>query len=350
VPLATVMILNSHAVLLAFVGLLRLTLGLLVLVLGVAAWRAARRPTTPDDRDFLAGRFYLLFLMALLLLGLNLVSWPLLYLLLQSYVPEFPGVMCIYGVTRIGEGSTGPARHLPDLLRLLQATKPALVFVGGGWFVLYLLNRRCTTAPLLPRLLVALLPLGALAVADAAAELAYVAIPKAEEVPTGGCCTGGGPDDERFVPKAWADPSLRPWLYAAFYGGTGVLVLALFAVTRHPGGVSGPTGLTLLFLGAVVVSAVGSVFLVDVAAPAILRLPYHHCPYDLVPRAPDAIAAVTLFVAGGFFLGWAWIARFLGQGAETAELIPGLVTGLLRLGLWSYLAAMVMVSLELVLA
>jgi len=343
------MILNSYAVLIAFVGLLRLLLGLLVLFLGVAAWRAARRPANAGDRDVLADRFYLLFLMALLLLGLNLASWPLLYLLLQSYVPEFPGVMCIYGVTRIGEGSTGHARYLPDLVRLLQITKPALVFVGGGWFVLYLLNRRSQTAPLLPPLLLLLLPLGALATADAVAELAYVAIPKAEEVPAGGCCTGSGLNDDRFLPTGFTTESARPWLVAGFYGWTAVLILALFAATRARS-FSGRTGLTLLFLGAVAVSVIGGVFLVDVFAPAVLKLPYHHCPYDLVPRAPDAIAAVTLFAAGGFFLGWAWIVRLSGRAPETEPLVPAMVGGLLRLGLWSYLAAVVMLSLELALA
>src|SRR5262245_51215368 len=132
------MILNSYAVLAAFVAVLRLLLSLLVLGLGVAAGRAA----APDAREAREGRGYLVFLLAVLLLVLNLASWPLLYLLLQSYVPEWPGVMCIYGVTQIGTDSLGPSRYLPDLLRLLQLTKPALAFAGGAWFVLYLLNRR----------------------------------------------------------------------------------------------------------------------------------------------------------------------------------------------------------------
>ena len=67
-------------------------------------------------------------------------------------------------------------------------SKPALVFAGGAWFVLYLLNRRTRTAPLLNRLFVVLLPLGALAAADAVGELAYVAIPKKEILPPAGCC------------------------------------------------------------------------------------------------------------------------------------------------------------------
>src|SRR5689334_1488425 len=111
------MILNANAVLDAFVGLLRLGLGLLVLALGIAAWRTWRgRADVPEERKALEDRCYLLFLMGGFLLCLNVAAWPIFYLLLQSYVPEWPGVMCIYGVTRIGSGSLGASRFLPPLV------------------------------------------------------------------------------------------------------------------------------------------------------------------------------------------------------------------------------------------
>src|SRR5262249_16054841 len=133
----------------------------------------------------------LLFLLAFLLLGLNLAAWPLLYLLLQSYVPEWPGVMCIYGVTQVGTGSLGASRFLPELLKTLQVTKPALVFGGGARFVLYGVNRRTVAAPVLGRVLLALTFLGLFAELDATAELAYLAIPKKEEFLSAGCCSVG---------------------------------------------------------------------------------------------------------------------------------------------------------------
>ena len=78
---------------------------------------------------------YLMMTLALVLLGLGLASWPLLYLLLQSYVPSWPGVMCIDGVTRIGTGSLGASRFLPGLLTALQVFKPLLMLMGGAWLV-----------------------------------------------------------------------------------------------------------------------------------------------------------------------------------------------------------------------
>ena len=107
------MILNSYAILDASLSLLRLALALLAVGLGVTAWRTGRHLLSTEGRQGLEDRSYLLALVGLLTLGLNLISWPLLYLLLQSYVPQWPGVMCVYGVTRIGTGSAGPSRFLP---------------------------------------------------------------------------------------------------------------------------------------------------------------------------------------------------------------------------------------------
>ena len=125
------MILNPYAVLALALSLLRLAVALPVVGLGVRAWRAGRVEFATDARTGQEDRNYLLYLLGLLVLGLGLGSWPLLYLLLQSYVPEWPGVMCVYGVTRVGTGSPGPSRFLPPLLQFLQLAKPALVFGGG---------------------------------------------------------------------------------------------------------------------------------------------------------------------------------------------------------------------------
>jgi hypothetical protein len=347
------MILNGYAVLDVFISALRLGLGLLILWLGFFAWRAwSRRAAAPDDITALENRSYLLFQMAGLLLALNIVAWPILYLLLQSYVPEWPGVMCIYGVTQIGSDSLGPGRFLPPLLKTLQTTKPALVFLSGAWFVLYLVNRRTRTAPLTGRLLVVLLASGLLAVGDAAAEIAYVTLPKKEEFASG-CCTeafDGASRASRFLPAAFVGDAEARYLYAAYYTVNVGMVLALGGyrwVSRH----QAPKGwLPALLLGAVVSLVVNAVFLVEAAAPRLLRLPYHHCPYDLIPKAPESLVAVALFLAGSFFVGWACVAAWLGNSAETRPFLPEVVRRLLYFAFFGYLGSMVMLSLELALA
>jgi hypothetical protein len=172
-------ILNAYAVLDAFVSLLRLGLGLLAVWLALAAWKTWRQAApAPEARKALEDRCYLLYLLGGLSLALSVLSWPTFYLLLESYVTEWPGVMCIYGVTRVGAGSVGSSRFLPPLLTALQTSKPLLVFLSGAWFVLYLINRRTRTAPLTGRVLLLILTAGLLGCADAAAGLAYLSIPK----------------------------------------------------------------------------------------------------------------------------------------------------------------------------
>src|SRR5262249_46969164 len=156
-----------------------------------------------------------------------------------------------------------------------------------------------------------------------------------EVFPPAGCCTVAFDEGvARFLPQGiWG--AGRSGLYAACYGSSAVLILALFAATRRGHAPPGPRGLALLLLRGVVALAAFGVFLIDVAAPVLLRLPYHHCPYDLIPQVPEAVAAVTLFLGGCFFLGWACVARWFGHSPETEPFLPGAVRGLLRLSLWA---------------
>jgi hypothetical protein len=340
------MILNAYAILDGSVTLLRMGLALLVVVLGVAAWRR-RRATSSADGKVLEDRGYLLFLLALLLLFLNAASWPLLYLLLASYVPEWPGVMCVYGVTRVGAGSQGPSRFLPGLLQALQALKPLLVFASGAWVMLYLANRRTATSPLTGRLLVLLVGLGLLAGVDSAAEAAYLAIPKQEEFLSAGCCTAPAADPDRFLPASATGEDGRSWLAAAFYAVTGGMILGLFVLVQKMSKRQTPRGLAPLLLGALGALAVGGLFLVDVVAPALLRLPHHHCAYDLLTRAPESVLAVVSFLGGTFAVGWACVTAWFAACPETRPHLGGQVRGLLVLAFFGYLGSVVMVSVEL---
>lgn len=331
------MILNPYAILDAFLTLFRFGLGFLVLLLAFSLWRQSHS-LSPEARTHLENRCYLAFSLAGLLLFLNLASWPLLYLLLQSYVPEWPRVMCIYGVTRVGTGSLGPGRFLPALLVTLQVLKPALVFASGAWMTLYLANRHTPHSPLLSRVLVALLAVGLLAVADATTEAAYLILPKKEEFHSAGCCTAVF-DDNRNVPAAIL-PNDRPLVWTAYYLFNAVLIVNLYLNVRQ-----GIACLGLLLCGAILTTVASAVFLLDVAAPTLLRLPHHHCPYDLITRAPEAVVAIVSFLAATLAVGWAWIAGRFADCAPHVDLIHKLQV----LALFGYLGSITMITIGLAL-
>jgi len=344
------MILNAYSVLDGFLSLLRLGSGLLVIVLAIFAWSQWRRAAIPGQRQMLEDRSYLLFLLSFLLLGLNLASWPLFYLLLQSYVAQWPDVMCIYGVTKVGSGTIGPSRFLPGLLEALQFSKPALVFLTGGCCVLYWINRQSHTAPLFGRMVLGLLALGILDVADAGAEITYLVIPKKEEIPPSGCCTApfdaGSPS--RFLPTALMDANSHALLYAAYYGVNFGMVLLLFASIRSMRPLAWRNLLPLL-AGAGLSVLVNGVFLLEIAAPRMLDLPDHHCPYDLVTKAPESLVGVALFLGAVFCVGWSFLARCLGQSSETASFVPEVVRSLYACAIFGYLVSLALISTELVL-
>ena len=343
------MILNAYAVLDAFLSVLRPGLGLWLVVLTFSAWRMwINSENALENRKHLEDRCYLVFALAGLQLGLNVVSWPLFYLLLESYVPQWPGVMCIYGVTRIGTDSIGPSRFLPGLVSTLQISKPALVFLSGSWFVLYLLNRATRTAPLTGRVLVLVMAAALLGVADAAAEGAYLVIPKKEEFLVAGCCTDVLNDSGhggRFLPPD-EEEKITPWLYAGYYSINAGLLLGLgYYGWRERRATKGWLVLLLLLGGLCLFT--NAVFLIEAAAPRLLHLPYHHCPYDLVPKAPESLVAVALFLLGSFAVGWACLTAWLGDISESVALLPAMVGQLLRLGFFACLGSLVIMSLEL---
>jgi hypothetical protein len=375
------MILNAYAVLDAFLALLRLGLAGLVIFLGFSAWRQWRRASTSEARGAVEDRGYLLLLLGVVLLFVNLASWPLFYLLLDSYVPEWPGVMCIYGVTQIGKGSEGPSRFLPGLLKTLQLLKPILVFASGAWGMLYLANRRSPHAALTSRVLLVLVGVGVLAGVDALVEGAYLRIPKKEEFLSNGCCTASlDSEADRFLPSAVFGENSRTWLWTAYCVANVVMIAGLFAAVRQAP--SSPTSnpsppaplpeaergekatppprfgegvggrgytLALLLIGALVALPVSTVFLIDVAAPTLLRLPHHHCPYDLLPRAPESVLAIVSFVVGTFAVGWACVTAWFADCPETRPFLGEQVRKLLVFGLFGYLGSAVMLVVEMAL-
>lgn len=341
------MILNAYAVLDLFFCTLRLLAGTLLLALGFASLRSICRSTS-SNQQIIDERGHLLSLLTFLVLVLGVVSWPLFYLLLQSYVGQWPDVMCIYGVLHIGQGSLGSRRFLPSLLMALQLVKPALVFVTGGWLVLYLINRQTPTASLHGRVLAFVIAAGALAAADAGCEGAYLAIPKKADYLSSGCCTvASEPSSDDSGPRAicpdWAEPFV-PEAYLTANIGMIYLLIRPSGKFNHP---LSARRLALIALAGMATALITMLFVIDIAAPVLLHQPDHHCPYDLASMAPLSILALAAVALGAFSAAWAWVAASIGANEESQSYVAPLVSSLLRLSALAYAASLIIMTAEL---
>ena len=69
-----------------------------------------------------------------------------------------------------------------------------------------------------------------------------------------------------------------------------------------------------------------------------------------MPRAPESLLAVALFLCGCFAVGWAAVAGLFGGGKESRSFLAETVGRLLRLAFLGYIGSMVMLTVELALA
>ncbi|HJT31125.1 MAG TPA: hypothetical protein VJ783_03585 [Pirellulales bacterium] len=339
------MALNGYVVLSAFFSVLGLATA--VATVGLATSTLLRmRLTAWRGEQHVEDRVYLTIQLTYALLGLTLASWIVLYLLLETFVPLWPGAMCIYGITQIGEGSRGVTGWLPSLVIAMQAMKPLVAFAAGAALVLYRLYRRSGVSELLPRVLCALLVVALLGTVSSAAELAYLSIPKLDIPVNSGCCSAAAVDADAIAPPS----SDERWLTPVYYGCHLLMAWLLWPRRGQAGGLIAYGRLAAGLLLSLLTLVVAGRFVVDVAAPALLHLPYHHCLYDLVADVPESGVALGLLLWGTCCVGWACVAGWLGRSAATEALVAAEARHWQSCAMLGYLGTAAMFSVELWLA
>lgn len=338
------MVTSGYATLAGFLAIVELVAAVWAMFVGARSLLPANADHD-DAVERLEARTYLAGLLAYLLLGASLLSWLVFYFMLDSFVPQWKGAMCVYGVTQIGAGSYGIHRWLPRLVLLEQTLKPLLIFTTGAALVAYRYYRRQGTRTLLPQVALLLLLTAALAALDATAELAYVAIPKRESLPNSGCCSAAALAHE---PSARANPhEPRQWT-TAFYASQTLMVLLVLGASAAGKATFLRRG-WLLLLPAGMTLAIALEFFAHVASPALLHLPYHHCIYDLVARVPESAVALLLFFAATCCVGWSAVVSGLARREASAE-PSGEARRLLAWSLLGYVGSTAMISFNLWLA
>ena len=219
--------------------------------------------------------------------------------------------MCIFGVTQVK----------PGLTRLLEFLKPIIFFLIGGWLILHLLDRSTKTSPLIRRKLLLLSIIGLFVLVDAFGDILLMVGIAPESLVS--CCTTVtdiSSRPTRTTPVAFFGPEYARPLQVLFFithlaliGFVGVSLK--FKIFRRP-------ILGLLFLFSLLNAMLFLLSQIEVFAPAMMHLPFHHCVYCLWQYVPDSIAMYLFFILGTFSVGWGFTTDLFGKIGEASDLLP----------------------------
>lgn len=354
------MILNAYTVISLFVAVLTGVITLTVSVLTIRIFKRQGKPSI-EERTWIEERSYLLLLMATVVLSVRLLSLPLFYITLQSYVPYIRGAMCIFGVTQVQPLFSG----------IIQVYKFLVFFLIGGWLLLHRLDTASETAPLARRKLIIILVVSLLVAIEGVMDIAYFTnFNVSIDV---GCCTTVFDLPDRgtaMIPASLLGEGYMRYVLPLYYISNITLILVLglsyrrFSLNgrRDKGDSAGITkgidvqwpGTTgIILISGLILSLINSVVTViaffEVIAPEIMGIPYHHCIYCMWQYSPHSILITALFVAGTFSPVWALILYLLGRHRETDKPLRRYVTSLYLLAILTLGSSLLMITANLLL-
>ncbi len=305
------MILNALSITMIFIGVLSVLLTIWGGISSLVLYRKWGKSSTPEERSSLENCSYLVLLIMVIVLLIRLINWPLFYFTLQSFISDVEGAMCIFGVTQVK----------PGLTRFLEFLKPIIFFLIGGWLILHLLDRSTKTSPLMERKLLLLSIIALFILIDSFGDLFLIIRIRPESLVS--CCTTitdilNRPT--RTTPEALFGPEYSYPLQILFF----ITHLALigfvgaslkFKIFYRP-------ILGLLFLFSILNTILFLLSQVEVFAPAMMHLPFHHCLYCLWQYVPDSIVMYSLFILGTFSVGWGFTTDLFGKIGEASDSLP----------------------------
>jgi hypothetical protein len=319
-----------------FVGALSVLLAIWGGISSLVLYRKWGRSSTPEERTSLEDRSYLVLLIMVIVLLIRLINWPLFYVTLQSFISDIEGAMCIFGVTQVK----------PGLALFLEFLKPINFFLIGGWLVLHVLDRATKTSPLMKRKLLLLSILSLFVLIDSLGDILLMIGIAPESLVS--CCTTitdilNRPT--RTTPVAFFGPEYARPLQVLFFithlalvGFTGVSLK--FRIFRRP-------ILSLLFLFAILNAFVFLLSQIEVFAPAMMHLPFHHCVYCLWQYVPDTVAMYLFFILGTFSVGWGFTTDLFGKIGEASDLLPSYLRKIYWFAFLFLSAALIMLTVHL---
>ncbi|MFQ5688112.1 MAG: hypothetical protein ACE5GV_15800 [Candidatus Scalindua sp.] len=299
-----------------------------------------------EAKSRLEEKGYLIFLLACVVLSVRMFAWPWFYFMLQSFVSEVPGAMCVFGVTRV----------LPDTVTFLQIIKPISFFIMGGWLLCYYVDKSIPTSPLARRNLLFLLPICGVLLADSIVDIYYVI--RMKPLISVSCCATFFDTPLRpsaLIPKAILGRDFQQTLFIAFYTTNTILIILLFtSLSRKWQSLASLPGNVMLYSQVVIAGINIPVVIISFfenIGPTLMQLPLHHCIYCFMGKGivPDAPVILGLFVIGTFAIGWMVILRLICRNGETQPVTGKLIRKVNGLSVFCLLAFIIMVTIHLIL-
>jgi hypothetical protein len=330
------MILNALSITMIFIGALSALLAIWGGISSLLLYGRWGRPSTPEEKTSLEDRSYLILLIMVIVLLIRLINWPFFYGTLQSFISDIEGAMCIFGVTQVK----------PGLTRFLEFLKPVIFFLIGGWFILHVLDRATKTSPLMRRKLFLLSIISLLVLIDSLGDIFLIlGIAPGTLV---SCCTTVTDilnRPTRTTPESIFGPEYA-WPLQAFFFITHLALIGFIGVSLKFKTFRKPI-LGLLFLFSFLNAILFLLSQIEVFAPAMMHLPFHHCLYCLWQYVPDSIVMYLLFILGTFSVGWGFTTELFGKHGETADLLPIYLRNIYWFAFFFLSASLVMLIIHL---
>lgn len=341
------MIINIYTLIMLFVALVSLCLGGFLFYATLKMLLRFEPTAALETKSKFEQKGYLIFLLACVILSVRMLAWPWFYFMLQSFVSEVPGAMCMFGVTQI----------LPSTVTFLQIIKPISFFIMGEWLLCYYVDKSIPTTPLAKRNLLFLLIVCGVLLADSITDISYVL--RMKPLMSVSCCATFFDVPLRpsaMIPQAIFGRHIQKILLVVYYLVNLILIALLFVPLSKKWLSWSPFTKGIILSGQAVTGIINIPVVIyafiENIVPSLMQLPYHHCIYCFMGNGlvPDAPVMLGLFVMGTFAIGWMGILRLLCRNTEAIPVAERLLGKINSLSAFCLLASVIMVTIHLIFA
>lgn len=280
-------------------------LGLIGIFQGTCCLRLWPERENYEKRHRLEKRIYALMSVFIPLFIWRLLALPLWFGTLKSLIPSIPGAMCLYGVVAAAPLGLGGA-SLGQLL---------LPFLLSIWFMWRRFDHQHIAQPLLKSEVILALGIGAGIVLLSGLEVGTLVSVKPRLVH---CCTSLF-DQPQFRTNSTRLMGKFPVMLLEWWMAFWVLVSVWLKFTAWKPAQKGSNTLWITLAAGISFGAT-ILFMIEILAPRLLRLPLHHCPFCLLERSLPTLLVFTAWYGALIFgVGATWAVCF--SRLETADLI-----------------------------